>query len=333
MRIHVVISLMMPALFSGALLCPLLAAPSARAADGDRFAVLPTLSSGGVTGLANDLTSSLRRTLQERSLVTVPGKAVDDAVVLALECQAGRGRACAFDVGKTTDATKVVATELWFFPPSGTYEVSIAIADLRAQTFPTEWVKIKADSEEAVVRQTRVKMLELLLPGSLNGKLNIETELVGAQIIVDGVAVGLTPMLGPPSVTAGRHELQVRYANAEPWSGTVTVEPEGTTNLRWCLKNNAVVDDCAAAAVADPGPSPMLVGGAIGAGVGVVGLAVGALSQLGSSAAQEAYAQDAGRDDYESAQNLKTLAVIGFGAGGVLVVAGGAAAAAALVME
>ncbi len=324
MRILVVILSMM---------CCAAFAPAARA-DGDRFAVLPTLSSGGVTALAGDLTSALRRALQERSLVTVPGKAIDDAAVLALECQASRGKACAFDVGKTTDATKVIATELWYFAPSKSYEVSLAVADLRAQTFPNDWVKIKADSEESVIRQTRLKMLEMLLPGAMNGKLNIVTALVGAQIIVDGVAVGITPMLGPPSVSPGRHEVQVRYADAQPWTGAVTVEPEGTTNLRWCLQGNAVSDACDDSQPAGSSlKQPRLVGGLGAVGLGAVGLVAGGLSSASGAAAESDYAESESQADYDAITTLRTLSLIGFGAGGVLLVAGGAAAAASVMME
>jgi tetratricopeptide (TPR) repeat protein len=57
------------------------------------------------------------------------------------------------------------------------------------------------------------------------GQLNIECNLAGAEVTLDGRRVGVTPLQGPVWTTAGQHQVVVTHANAAPATRTLELGP------------------------------------------------------------------------------------------------------------
>jgi hypothetical protein len=132
-------------------------------------------------------------------------------------------------------------------------------------------------------------------------------------------------------LTVGRHEIEVRYANAAPWRGFVDVAMEKSQELKLCVKAEAVTDDCADTAGR---ASPLVLGGAVGAGVGVVGLAVGGALLAAAQAAKDDFRNN--EASVEAGRNtlmFEGASMIAFGVGAVVVVAGAVTASAGMLLE
>jgi serine/threonine-protein kinase len=66
------------------------------------------------------------------------------------------------------------------------------------------------------------------------GTISLATQ-EGAEFYVDGNLIGVTPLLRPIEVDAGRHTLTIKKANHYTWTSEVTVEPNATLPLRITL--------------------------------------------------------------------------------------------------
>jgi tRNA A-37 threonylcarbamoyl transferase component Bud32/outer membrane biosynthesis protein TonB len=65
---------------------------------------------------------------------------------------------------------------------------------------------------------------------AVTGGIMIET-LPGAQVIVDGVLKGITPLTAPLEIPAGTHEVELRKVGCQPWKSGVYVPPNETLRL------------------------------------------------------------------------------------------------------
>jgi hypothetical protein len=68
----------------------------------------------------------------------------------------------------------------------------------------------------------------------LKGIISLATN-EGAEFYVDGVLIGITPIMRPIEVAAGSHTLMIRKDNHFTWSSDVTVEANATLPLRITL--------------------------------------------------------------------------------------------------
>jgi len=68
----------------------------------------------------------------------------------------------------------------------------------------------------------------------LKGIISLATN-EGAEFYVDGALIGITPIMRPIEVTAGKHTLMIRKDNHFTWSSDVTVEANATLPLRITL--------------------------------------------------------------------------------------------------
>ncbi len=200
-----------------------------------------------------------------------------------------------------------------------------------------------ADQAERRVRETAMKLVR---PERYNqsGSIELNTPLQGADIVVDGVPRGRTPLFGPlEGLAPGRREVEVRYAGAKTWHGFIDVAFDQPYQLDVVLKDGAVaqVPHGTAVSVAVPdhprpgkakSPQRIPVLAVVGAGVGVAGVA--ALVGAGFAFASASDAFQKGHDQGEASsgvinQNLTmSVAYYALLAAGVGALGGGATLAA-----
>ncbi len=164
----------------------------------------------------------------------------------------------------------------------------------------------------------------------------------GLTVNVDGAVVGEGSLGTPLPVEPGKHAVTVGAPGKKPWRGTFEVQANGAVTIVAvpALEDASEADANArptAPAVSDDGPSPLRVVGLVAAGVGVVGVGVGAAFALGAKSKFDESNQQPGgcvgnacpagaptdaRNDARAAGNVAT----------VLTIAGGALAAGGLTL-
>lgn len=309
--------------------CLMLSSSSARA-EGEKFVVLPTLRLGDVALRAKQVSDQMQLALIDRSLNVAPPMSVDDLLQgeFGAVC-GGSARACAEAVGEKAGATKVIWSTLTDESAGGatSYGLQIEVFNLRTRLSTSatrrgsDMIELVGWAEQQALSAAGIEPM---------GALAVTDLPVGAEILADGVAVARTPLLGAIKLPPGRHEIEIRYADAAPWRGNVTIVGDETVSLRRCLEQNAVVE-CSGAA--EPESNAMLLGGLAGAGAGVAIVAVGGIFSAMSADAGARLADSGAADDYRSTKSLRTMALIGLSAGGVLALGAGAMIVASVMME
>lgn len=303
-------------------LCALTALPAA--ATGDVFAVLPTVSTGGVTLEAELATNVMRGALQEQSLAMVPANTVQDAVAVnALACEVPI--ACARLVGAATGATRVIASELW--DQAGQFELRVAVVDIHASADPS-WTSYPAADKAALSNVAEEAVLALAVPEAFKGTLLVSA-VAGATIVVDGVERDIAPMKSPIDLSVGRHDLEVRTAQGT-FKDFVAVKLGQETRLSVCTLNGVLTSKGCTEEAASPGgmKSTLFTTGMVGSGVGAAALVTGSLLLVLASNAVTDYSSDVEKVTDDNARGASTLNVGGIAA---LAVGGAALAVSAVV--
>ena len=246
-----------------AVLLALLASTTASAA-GSVYAVLPT-QGAGATAEATLVAQTMRLALQEQSLAQVPAARVESAAVANTVACTQSVVACGRLVGQATSATHVILSELW--DQAGTFELRVALLDVRVDTAPT-WATYRTTASAEIGPLAKKAALGLVAPEALAGGLSVQGPR-DVEIVVDGVVVDRTPLLKPVRLPAGAHELELRGASMGPWRQSIRVESGQTVAVVACLKDGALTaaaDACgAASSTSKENPLPVLgiAGGAV----------------------------------------------------------------------
>ncbi len=295
----------------------------------DVLAVLPTSGTGDVSAQAALVSTVMLGALQDASLAVASSEEVQRAFLDAGAAACSKPVACARVVGPMVHATKVVVAELWALAPG--YQLRVAVVDVRSPLGPAaeDWLSFSA-ADKAALTQVAEQAVLAALKLERTGSLAIAMSEKGAEVLVDGIAMGPTPLLTPLKLKAGRHEVEVRYAQRVPWRGYVDVENAELRELHLCPAADAVVE-CAPETAATP--SPLFIGGLVGAGLGVAGVVTGLVGLFAKNSAFEDYRNRGESGSRNSIGIFQTIAVVGLGGGGVLLFSGGAAAAASIIIE
>lgn len=161
-------------------------------------------------------------------------------------------------------------------------------------------------ARRAAVEQELVELKQRI------GHLDIQVDVVGAEISVDDAFVGAAPLAGPIAVSAGRHRTTVTAAGRAPATRTVDVAGLDTVRISVVLGAAASREDERSATSAmpavpsevRPSGSPMttyswigyVAGGAMAASAAVTGiLALDAGSDVRTKVYDDAASADAGR--------------------------------------
>jgi hypothetical protein len=68
----------------------------------------------------------------------------------------------------------------------------------------------------------------------LAGRLSLST-IEGAEVHLDGVLIGVTPLAGPVELDAGNHQLTVKKAGYHVWNNAVSIEARQILPLKIIL--------------------------------------------------------------------------------------------------
>ncbi len=290
-------------------------------AAGNVYAVLPTQGAGASTE-AGLVFQTMRLALQEQSLALIPAVAVETALVEHSVACAQSLVACGRLVGQSTGATHVLVSELW--DQAGTYELRVALLDVRVETAPT-FATVRTTTSAELGPLAKRMALEPVAPEALGGTLSVQGP-PEIELVVDGVVVDRTPMLKRVRLSVGAHEVELRSADVGPWRHTLRIEAGQAVELSACVRDGALTAAPGACAK-DAGPTPRdgktlrIVGVSALAGGLVAGVVAGYFGQEATSA----------YDDYQRERDGALVAryqqarPIALGAGvvaGVLVLAG-----------
>lgn len=184
---------------------------------------------------------------------------------------------CLTAVGEHLGVTHVVSG-LITPEEDGGFALDLRAVDTRSESTASRVeLTLPADARTwgPVVRQG---VTRLLAPDALTGVLVVSVDRPGATVLVDGVAVGTSPLDEPVAgLPLGRHELEVRLDGHKTARRFFEIVFGEVTSERVVLEpGEAGGDEPAAATTAEPAALPplQLAGGAT-AGVGVLLLAAG----------------------------------------------------------
>jgi hypothetical protein len=239
---------------------------------------------------------------------------------------------CLVKAGEDVHATRVLAGSVGL--AGDEVHVTLRLLDVGLKS------ELKALDDAAPANQAdrkiRAAALRLLAPDKFatSGAIVVTTPLSGAEIVVDGVPRGTTPLFGPVDALApGRREVEVRYPGAQSWRGFVDVDFDAPAPLDVAVQDGAVqqvphataVSRSGAPATVEHSTSWAMLGGAA---LGVVGLAALAGAAWSYAAAEDAFVAVHVRGEVTAAnvaqnENMRLSYGILLPVGAVFVVAGG----------
>jgi hypothetical protein len=87
-------------------------------------------------------------------------------------------------------------------------------------------------SPDELIEAIRVAAYELLAPSQIHGSLQVETDLIGASVSLDGRLLGKTPLGAPAGrLPLGEHVLRVEAKGYEPFEDKVVIRFQKTTRV------------------------------------------------------------------------------------------------------
>jgi hypothetical protein len=187
----------------------------ARAADGDVATVVLGIEAldGQDNALATEMTDALRqRVASAKGFQLVQGKDLVE-IKLVFSCS-DEAPACMAQAGKSMGATRVIYGNVR--RSGGDHVLTLKLLDVARATVDSTTIEnvTKRRAEPAALRASSAQWLAKLTGKAANGNLLIRSNVSGAIVILDGVAVGLTgsqPMM-VPDVAPGPHDVTLQKA-------------------------------------------------------------------------------------------------------------------------
>jgi hypothetical protein len=184
-------------------------APAAEITPGVRVAFVPLAPLGATPDEAAQATQLLGTALSEVPEVTAMGTA--DVARLArrpefVRCQ---DAACLSRLGRALGVTRVVTGDIGAL--GGSYVVNLRLIDVTAGKDARQVsgpLALRGGSQEAE-RGARAAVVRLLAPSRYTGTLQVETDVVGATIYLDGRPVAVSPATRISGIPVGTHALRV----------------------------------------------------------------------------------------------------------------------------
>ena len=145
---------------------------------------------------------------------------------------------CLADLGRETGARYVVHGEV-----GGLAEVVIVYLEVidveRGKELRSTTVEL-GDSDQASVTRARAGAVKLLAPRRHVGRLQVDVDIAGAAIYIDGTQVGKSPGK-PVAVTVGSHALRVTHPEFRDFVRFVDIEFERTSKVEVELQKFPIV--------------------------------------------------------------------------------------------
>lgn len=138
---------------------------------------------------------------------------------------------CLADIGKRVGVELIVSGNVAQL--GDTYVVNLKLVEVATET---ELRRVASDplrgNADDLIEGVRVAAYRLVAPDRLQGSIAVLTDLVGAEVAIDGVVVGATPLPAPiGGLALGDHKVRVTATNYTPFEETVQVRFQKTTRV------------------------------------------------------------------------------------------------------
>lgn len=179
---------------------------------------------GTTPELADKVGRSIRSYFEKRHKNVLLNSIKMDSTLLVegnekyLRC--GIGSACLSGLAKAVGVNRVIAGEVGFV--DGRISVKLVLVNVNSQKrISSGMVSYQGQPSAQQFEKLEVAMFE---PGRYKGSLQVETQVGGAEVWLDGVKVGMTPLIGPLSdLSVGEHRLEVKKPGHEPFAAMVKI--------------------------------------------------------------------------------------------------------------
>lgn len=208
----------------------MLSAPLARAEGPDKaieqkIAVWRFDALGIEPELVVRLETLFRLELERLAKKPMPSRREIDRVVTADQRECTGEEKCLGAIGKRLGVDIVVTGTVGAMGPN--YVLTIKAVDAKSATAlgRIESPPLRGSPDE-LIDGVRVAAYRLLAPEQLHGSLQIQSDLVGASVLLDGKAIGKTPLASLGVIgkqTLGKHKLRVEAAGYSPFEEEVEV--------------------------------------------------------------------------------------------------------------
>jgi len=132
----------------------------------------------------------------------------------------GTGTGCLSGLGRAVNSDFVIAGEVELKGRRLTIRVVLVDVE-KVSVASTASVICEGAPNEAQIEELAVAMFE---PERYRGSIELDCQVAGAEVLLDGKPMGKTPLVGPlGDLPAGEHRLQVRRKGHLPFEGTVRV--------------------------------------------------------------------------------------------------------------
>jgi hypothetical protein len=303
-------------LLSLALLAAVAEAPAAVAeppavGPATRLAVLILPDRATSPALADSLAEVVISRIAERGGVQLVGTAelrrrldiapgADQRAAACLDDIACLGRA-AVALGVRRVVTGTVRQE------SGNYLVNLVLTDVETGKIEGRFFRLIFGGIDALVAAAQEGTDVLFRPRTDPARLRVDSVPPGSRVMLDGAAIGMTPLLSGP-LGPGPHSLRVERDGHFAWTGVVNLLPANDLEIK--LSPDQLPQR-------RRWPSSAMAGTAIGAALALgLGGTLGVFSQIESPGGSRRAAQD----DIERRENLALSANIAFFSAAVLAI-------------
>ena len=208
----------------------LLSAPVARAEGPDKaleqkIAVWRFDALGIEPELVTRLETLFRLELERLAKKPLPSRREIDRVVTAADQNCTGEEKCLGAIGKKLGVDVVVTGTVGAMGPN--YVLNIKAVDAKTSTSIR---RIESDplrgSPDELIEGVRVAAYKLLAPEQLHGSVQVQSDLVGASVQLDGKPIGKTPLANLGVIakqTLGKHKLRVEATGYAPFEDEVEI--------------------------------------------------------------------------------------------------------------
>jgi hypothetical protein len=179
------------------------------------------------------LETLFRMELARLSKVPLPSRRDIDRAVTSDQQNCTGEEKCLAAIGKRLSVDIVVTGTVGAMGDS--YVLNIKAVDVASQK---QVERISSDplrgSPDELIDGVRVAAYRLLAPKQLHGSLQVQTDIVGAQVTLDDKALGKTPLPAQGVITKlalGKHKLRVLAPGYDPFEDEITVNFQKVTQV------------------------------------------------------------------------------------------------------
>lgn len=220
------------------------------------------------------LETLFRMELARLSKLPLPSQRDIERVVTAAQQQCTGEERCLSAIGKKLGVDVMVTGTVGAMGTS--YVLNIKAVDVATQK---QIRRIESDplrgSPDELIEGVRVAAYRLLAPEQLLGAIQVQTDIVGAEVRLDGRSLGTTPLphvgvIG--KLPLGKHTLRVQAPGYAPFEDEVTVHFQKVSQIEVRLLPSTEVVDAGTPARAERSPFYTRTWFLVGVGVAAIGL-------------------------------------------------------------